>query len=329
MSENLTASAPAPVPSVGHTKIAVVGAGFVGSSFAYALLLSGLSAEIVLIDANRAKAEGEAMDLQHSVPFGPSTKVRVGEIADCAGALVTVITAGANQKPGESRLDLGRKNAGIFKEIIPAIAQANPGGLLLIATNPVDVLTYLSVELSGLPPKRVLGSGTILDTARFRHYIGDHFGVDPQSVSAHIIGEHGDGQVPAWSLVSIGGMRLYEYCVAHGVELTEHDKSEIARKTRDAAQHIIARKGATYYAIGAGLVQVVAAIVRDTNTILPVGSLLNGYDGLQNVTFGLPTVVNRNGAAKVLELNLSETEREALHLSAAVLKTAIAHAQTN
>ena len=327
MSEHLKVSVGQPAPTVGHTKIAVVGAGFVGSSFAYALLLSGLAAEIVVIDANRAKAEGEAMDLQHSVPFAPSVKVRVGEIEDCAGALVTVITAGANQKPGESRLDLGRKNAGIFKQIIPAIAQANPGGLLLIATNPVDVLTYLSVDLSGLPPERVLGSGTILDTARFRHYIGEHFSVDPQSVSAHIIGEHGDGQVPAWSLVSIGGMRLPDYCAAHGVELTEHDKSEIARKTRDAAQHVIARKGATYYAIGAGLVQVVAAIARDTNTILPVGSLLNGYDGLRDVSFGLPTVVNRNGALKVLELNLNETERDALHLSAAVLKTAIAHAQ--
>ncbi len=308
-------------------KIVVVGAGNVGASFAYALLLSGLAAEIIVIDANRAKAEGEVMDLEHSAPFAPPVRVRVGDYSDCAGAVVTVVTAGANQKPGETRLQLLEKNAGIFKQIIPAVVAANPDGVLLIATNPVDVLTSLSLQLSGLPTSRVLGSGTILDTARFRQFIGAHVGVAAQSVDAYIIGEHGDSEVAVWSQVRIGGVPLDDFCAASGIPMTQADKDEIFRRTHRAAYDIIERKGATYYAIGAGLVDVVAAIVRDENRVLPVASPLNGVEGIEGVAFGMPTIVNRDGAVRVLPLPLSESEREALLHSAHVLKTSLSHIQ--
>ena len=220
-------------------RVVVVGVGNVGASFAYALLLSGLAAEIVLIDANRERAEGEAMDLNHAVPFAHPTRVWAGDYADCAGAVVTVIAAGANQRPGETRLDLVTKNAAIFREIVPQVARHNPDGIILVATNPVDVLTYATLTLSGLPPARVIGSGTILDTARFRYLISQHFGVDARSVHASIIGEHGDSEVPVWSLANIAGMRLADYCAAHGVTLDAAAMTRIFEQTRDAAYQII------------------------------------------------------------------------------------------
>lgn len=304
-------------------KVAVVGAGNVGASFAYALLLSGLAAEIVLVDANTAKAEGEAMDLAHSAPFSFDTKVSAGDYGACAGAAVTVVTAGANQKPGEPRLDLARKNAGIFRQIIPAIAQANPDGLILVATNPVDVMTQLSAELAGFAPGRVLGSGTILDTSRFRHFIGEHLGVAAQSVQAFIIGEHGDSELPVWSAVTVGGVPLNDYCAARGIALTEADKKSIFERTRDAAYHIIERKGATFYAIGAGLVEVVAAIARDENTILPIGSAINDYNGISDVFFGMPTVVGKEGAGAIVPLALDETELAMLQKSVQALRNSL------
>src|SRR6266568_1051926 len=201
----------------GPNRVAIVGMGNVGASFAYALLLSGLAAEIVLIDVNHAKAEGEAMDLNHAVPFAKPTRIWAGSYEDCAGAAVTVIAAGANQKPGETRLDLVHKNAAIFSAIVPEVVKHNPDGILLVATNPVDVLTYVSYKLSGMSPQRVIGSGTILDTARFRYLLSQHFGVDSRSVHAYIIGEHGDSEVPVWSLANIAGMRLPDFCAANGL----------------------------------------------------------------------------------------------------------------
>ena len=300
-------------------KIAVVGAGNVGASCAYALLLSGLASEIVLVDLNAAKAEGEALDLAHSAPFAHATTVRAGDYSDCAGALVTVVTAGANQKPGESRLELGQKNAGIFRQMIPAIAQANPDGLILVATNPVDVLTRLSVEITNLAPGRVLGSGTLLDTARFRHEIGAHLGVSPLDVQAFIIGEHGDSSVPVWSSARVCGLSLEEFCAQTGQTLSSEDKAAIHANVRDAAQQIIQRKGATYYAIGAGLVQVVRAIVRDENAVLPVATTRD-QPGFGSVCCGLPSVVNRGGVARVVMPGLDDAEREALERSLEVLR---------
>jgi L-lactate dehydrogenase len=301
-------------------RVAVVGVGNVGATFAYALLLSGLAAEIVLIDINRAKAEGEAMDLNHTEPFAHPTRIWAGDYPDCAGATVTVIAAGANQKPGETRLDLVKKNAAIFGEIIPQVAQHNPEGLLLIATNPVDVLTYTSWKLSGLAAPRVIGSGTILDTARFRHLLSEHFGVDPRSVHAYIIGEHGDSEVPVWSLANIAGMRLRTFCQRQNIPYDQAAMDEVFRQTRDAAYHIIKRKGATYYAVAAGLMRIVEAILRDQNTVLSVSSLLHDYYGLSDVCLSLPTIVNRSGVHSVLRLELSEEEIEGLRKSAEVLK---------
>lgn len=305
-------------------RVAVVGAGNVGATFAYALLLSGLAAEIVLIDQNKSRAEGEAMDLNHTVPFAHPTRIWAGDYSDCRGAAITVIAAGAGQKPGETRLDLVKRNADIFGEIVPEATRANPEGLLLIATNPVDVLTYSAWKLSGLPPERVIGSGTILDTARFRYLLSQHFGVDPRSVHAYIIGEHGDSEVAVWSLANIAGMRLPDYCAAHGLNHEQEAMDAIFRQTRDAAYEIIKRKGSTYYAVAAGLMRIIEAIIRNQNTVLSVSSLIEGYYGLSDVCLSLPTVVNRSGVERVLRLELSAQELEGLRHSSEVLKTTIA-----
>lgn len=304
------------------TRIAVVGVGNVGATFAYALLLSGLASEIVLIDKEQARAEGEAMDLNHTVPFTRPARIWAGGFADCAGAAVTVVCAGVNQKPGETRLDIVRKNAGVFAQIIPEVARHNPEGILLIATNPVDVLTYASLVHSGLPAKRVIGSGTILDTARFRHLLSEHFRMDPRSVHAFIIGEHGDSEVPVWSSANIAGMQVSEFGRAHDQLLDDTTKSRIFGMTRDAAYHIIQRKGATYYAVAAGLLRIVEAILRDQNTVLSVSSLADCY-GIRDVCLSLPTIINRGGIERVLRLELDQTELFGLRRSAEVLKQTI------
>jgi L-lactate dehydrogenase len=305
-------------------RVAVVGLGNVGATFAYALLLSGLAAEIVLIDKNHRKAEGEAMDLNHAIPFAHATRVWAGEYADCAGAAVTVLAAGASQAPGETRLDLLQRNAAIFTEIVPQAVRHNPEGILLIATNPVDVLTYATLKVSGLPIARVMGSGTILDTARFRYLLSQHFGVDARSVHAFIIGEHGDSEVPVWSLANIAGMRLPEFCRAHGVAFERTAMDDLFRQTRDAAYHIIARKGATYYAVAAGLMRIVEAILRNQSTVLSVSHLVQDYYGINDVCLSLPALVNRSGVQKLLRIELSEPEVEQLRHSADVLKHTIA-----
>lgn len=306
------------------TRVAVIGAGNVGATFAYALLLHGLAAEIVLIDANHAKAEGEAMDLNHAVPFAPPTRIWAGDYADCAGAAVTVITAGAAQKPGETRLDLVKRNAAIFRQIVPEIVRYNPNGIIVVATNPVDVLTYVTWRLSDLPAQRVIGSGTILDTARFRYLLSQHFGVDPRSVHAFIIGEHGDSEVPVWSLANIAGMRLPAFCAAHGMNCDQAAMDTIFYQTRDAAYEIIQRKGATYYAVAAGLMRLMEAILRDQSTVLSISSLIQDYYGISDICLSLPTVVDRVGVERVLHLELGTNEIEGLRRSADILKTMVA-----
>jgi L-lactate dehydrogenase len=305
-------------------KVAVVGAGNVGTSFAYALLLSGLTSEIVLIDANEDKARGEAMDLNHAVPLVAPTRITAGTYADCKGAVVTVITAGSAQRPGETRLNLLQRNANIFKQIIPAVVENNPNGILLIATNPVDVLSYVAWKISGLPASRVIGSGTILDTARFRYLLSQHFDVDPRSVHAYIIGEHGDSEVPVWSLANIAGMRLERYCQANRLICENEDLQSIFEQTRDAAYHIINLKGATYYAIGAGLLRIVEAILRDQGTVLSVSSLMEDYYDIDDVYLSLPTKVDAGGIEHTIRLELDDTELEGLRHSAKILKDTIA-----
>jgi L-lactate dehydrogenase len=315
---------PTPLEESRPVRVAVVGVGNVGSTFAYALVLSGLAAEIVLIDASRAKAEGEAMDLNHAVPFTHPTRIWAGDYADCAGAAVTVLAAGAGQKPGQSRLDCLQANARIWREIVPQVARHNPRGILLVATNPVDVLTYVALKLSGLPAARVLGSGTILDTARFRFLLSQHFGVDARSVHAYIIGEHGDSEVPVWSLANIAGMHLPEYCRAQCLPYEPEKMAKIFESTRDAAYRIIERKGATYYAVAAGLLRITQSILRHQNTVLSVSSLIESYYGISDLCFSLPTVVDRGGIQQVLRLELDDNETAKLRQSANVLKNTIA-----
>jgi L-lactate dehydrogenase len=304
-------------------RVAIVGAGNVGATFAYALLLSGLATEIVLIDANRAKAEGEAMDLNHAVPFTHPTQVWAGDYSDCRGAAVTVLAAGAAQKPGERRLDLIKKNAAIWRAMVPKVVEFNPEGILLIATNPVDVLTYAAWKLSQLPAARVIGSGTSLDTSRFRYLLSQHFGVDARSVHAYIIGEHGDSEVPVWSLANIAGMRLAEFSKAQGIPYDLQAMEAIFVETRDAAYRVIERKGATYYAVAAGLVRITEAILRNQSSVHSVSSLTEDYYGIRHLCFSLPTVLNRRGVQKVLRLELPPDEAEKLRRSAAILQSIV------
>ncbi len=301
-------------------RVAVVGAGNVGATFAHTLLLSGLASEIVLIDANQRKAEGEAMDLNHAVPLAPYTRIWVGDYKDCADAVVTVITAGAAQKPGETRLDLAARNADIFRQIVPNIVQSNPNGIILVATNPVDVLSYATWKISGLPSQRVFGSGTILDTARFRFLLSQYFGVDPRSVHAYIIGEHGDSEVPVWSAANIAGMRFPVFCEQMGLGCDQDALDRIFEQTRDAAYHIIERKGATYYAVAVGILRIVEAVLRDQSTVLSVSSLIENYYGIDDVFLSLPTVIDRGGVERKLRLKLNEQEAAGLRKSAQVLQ---------
>ena len=305
------------------TRVAVIGAGNVGATFAFQLMLTGLATEIVLIDANENKAMGEAMDINHAVALVHPTRVFSGTYKDCAGAAVTVVTAGSAQRPGETRLNLAQRNVDIFNSIIPQIVENNPNGIILIATNPVDVLTYAALKFSGLPSHRVLGSGTILDTARFRYLLSQRFGVDPRSVHAYIIGEHGDSEVPVWSLANIAGMRIPDYCAANHMGCEPQNLEDIFEQTRDAAYHIIERKGATYYAISAGLTRIVEAILRDQSTVVSVSSLINDYYDIHDVCLSLPSLVDRGGVEKVIRLDLNDQELEGLRNSARVLRQSI------
>ncbi len=306
-------------------RVVIVGAGNVGATFAYTLLLSGLASEIVLVDVDRAKAEGEAMDLNHAAPFAHPTRIWAGDYSDCAEADVTVIAAGVARLAGGTRLHLVDKNAAIFRQIVPEVVRHNPDGILLIATNPVDVMTYVAWKLSALPAQRVIGSGTILDTARFLSLLSQRFEVDPRSVHAWIIGEHGDSEVPVWSLANIAGLGLSRFCALHDCEFDQQAMDDIFIQTRDAAYHIVKRKGATYYAVAAGLTRIVEAILRDQSTVLSVSSLIEDYCGISDVCLSLPTVVDRGGVARVLRLDLSPQEIEGLRKSAAVLQATIAH----
>ncbi len=304
----------------GRIKVGVVGTGMVGASFAYALMQRGLTNEMVLIDANRGRAEAEAMDLNHGLPFVRPMRIWAGEYGDLAGAAVTVVTAGAAQQPGETRLQLLERNTAILREIVPQIVQHNPDGMILIASNPVDLMTHLSVQVSGLPHARVFGSGTILDTARFRYLLGEHYTVDPRSVHAYIAGEHGDSEVPLWSLANIGGVPLRDFRSPSGQGYDEAALQAIFERTRDAAYAIIERKGATYYAIGLGLLAIVEAILRDQHTVLTVSSLMAGQYGVENICISLPTIVGAQGIEAVLELPLSAEEEDAFRRSASTLQ---------
>jgi L-lactate dehydrogenase len=301
-------------------KVAVIGAGNVGATFAYALVLNGLVGEVVLIDIDRERAEGEAMDINHAVPLSNPVRVWAGDYSDCAAADVVVVTAGAAQRPGESRLDLVKRNADIFANVIPSITEYNETGILLIATNPVDVLSYVAWRLSGFPSRRVIGSGTVLDTARFRYLLSEHLDLDPRNVHAYVVGEHGDSEVPVWSLANVAGMRLEEYCRRVDCEVGSGVREHISHQVRDAAYEVIERKGATYYAVAVALVRIVEAILRDQHTVLSVSNLVSGHYGIDDVYFSLPAVIGREGVERVVALALVEEEIAALEECAAVLR---------
>jgi L-lactate dehydrogenase len=305
------------------TKIAVVGAGRVGSTLAYTLATSGLAREIVLIDADHSRAEGEATDIAHAVPFHAPVDVRPGGLADAAGAAVTVIAAGAAQREGESRPALLARNAEVLRGIVTEVVRANPEGLLLIATNPVDALTFAALRLSGLPPAKVFGSGTVLDTARLRAELSAHYGVDARNVHAYVLGEHGDSELVAWSGASLANVQLHEYCRLTGMSCTGEDMAAIAARVRDAAREIIRRKGATNFAIAAALTRIVEAVVRDQSSVLTVSTLVDGHYGIHGVCLSLPAIVDRSGIRRVLPIPLSEGEIARLRLSADAVQDAV------
>ncbi len=304
-------------------KIAIVGTGFVGSTTAYTLMLSGLISELVLIDINARKAEGEAMDMNHGMPFVRPVKIYSGTYSDCRDADIVVITGGANQKPGETRIDLVNKNTAIFKDVVGNIVKYNTDCILLVVTNPVDILTYVTYKLSGFPKNRVIGSGTVLDSARFKYMIGEHMGVDPRNVHAYIIGEHGDTEVPTWSLASIAGVPMDAYCKDCNSCDSESFKETTYNNVKNAAYEIIDRKGATYYAVALAVRRIVEAIVRNENSILTVSSLLEGEYGLSDICLSIPSQVNSEGIAKIIKVPLSEDETALLNKSATALKQVV------
>ncbi|SCU81177.1 LADA_0B11606g1_1 [Lachancea dasiensis] len=307
-------------PATTPVKVVIIGVGSVGSATAYTLLLSKIVSEIVLIDVNKDKAEGESMDLNHAA--SSTTKSRAGDFPDCAGAAIVIVTCGINQKNGQTRMDLAAKNAAIMQEIVPNVAQHAPDSIILIATNPVDVLTYVSYKASGFPSSRVFGSGTVLDTARFKYILGEHFQIPSESVDACVIGEHGDSGVPVWSLTNIDGMKLREYCEARNHNYDEEVFHKIFEQTRNAAYDIIKRKGYTSYGIAAGLLRIVKAILGDTNAVLTV-STVGDYYGVEDIAISVPTRLDKDGVHPASEISLNQKELGLMKKSADQIKSAL------
>lgn len=302
-------------------KIAIIGAGYVGSTIAYAVMNRGFASRISLIDIDEEKAAGEAMDLSHGAAFVKPIKVTSGDYEECADADVIVITAGVNQKPGQTRLDLVGENANIFKEIIPRIEEHADDPIILVVTNPVDILTYVADELAGFAAGRVLGSGTVLDTSRLRYLIGDHCEINTSNVHGYVIGEHGDREVITWSLTNFGGIPFEKYCQICDKNCNRGKfKESIEEKVKNAAYEVIDKKGATNYAVGLAVAEILEAILRDERKMLTVTSRLNGQYGLTDVALGLPSIVGGNGVEKVLTHDLSPEEEEELIESGKELK---------
>ncbi len=301
-------------------KAAIIGCGFVGSAAAFALMQSGLFSELVLIDANAAKAEGEALDISHGLPFARPMDIHAGTYAEIADAAVIILTAGANQKPGETRLDLVKKNVAILRSIMDQLRPLNCQGILLVVANPVDILTQAAVRYSGLPENRVIGSGTVLDTARLKYLLGEHLAVDSRSVHAFIIGEHGDSEIAAWSSANISGIPLNSFCEMRGHFDHQAAMHRIAENVKNSAYEIIEKKQATYYGVAMALKRICEAIIRDEKSILPVSSMLHGFCGIDGVVLSLPGIVGKDGMEGLVPIHLSEAEKRALILSAEKLK---------
>ncbi len=307
-------------------KVGIVGAGYVGATTAYTLLLSGLASELALVDISRDKAEGEAMDLRHGIPLCPPADIRVGGYEELAGADIVVLTAGVSQKPGETRIDLLRRNVAVFEAIVPQVVRHAPGALLLVVTNPVDILTHETLRISGYPRQRVIGSGTVLDTSRLRYLLSQHTGIDARNVHAYVLGEHGDTELVAWSQATIAGMPLEAYCRACGAcarKLDDVARADFDEQVRSAGYEIIRRKGATYYAVALAVRRIVEAILRDERSILTVSTAVEGLYGLPDVCLSVPCIVGAGGVVRPLQIPLTGAELEKLARSAAALGQAL------
>lgn len=303
-------------------KCAIIGCGNVGATCAYTLMHSGILSEIVLLDANAKKAEGEAMDLNHALPFLSPMRICAGTYEDLADCGIIIIAAGAGQTKGETRIDLLKKNRAILRTILDSIKPVNTEAILLLVSNPVDILTYIALDLSGFDPHRVIGSGTVLDTARLKFLVGRMLQVDSRNVHTFIIGEHGDSELPVWSSANVSGIDLYGFCKISGVPDYQNQLDRMFMEVRTSAYKIIENKGATYYAIAEAVLRIVDSIVRDQDSILPVSTLVEGHYGLSDICLGVPSVIGADGVKNVLDIPLSQAEYADLHTSAKALKKA-------
>ncbi len=307
-------------------KVGIIGSGLVGATAAYALIMRGVGSEIVLVDLNRERSEAEADDLLHAVPFSNPYEIRAGDYSQLKGSQVVIVTAGANQKPGETRLQLLGRNAQILSQIVPEVLRYAPDTILLVASNPVDVLTHMaarSAREAGIAPGKVFGSGTILDTARFRALLGRAIGVDAQHVHAYVIGEHGDSEVLTWSLASVGGIPFDEFCQAQHLDICGEERQSIDQQVRRAAYKIIEGKGATYYGIGSALARIVDAILKNQRALLTVCTPVDEIEGVRDVTISLPHLVGGRGILSSFPLPLNDEERQQLRASAQVVRAAL------
>ncbi len=301
-------------------KAAVIGCGFVGSAIAFALMQSRLFSEMALLDADADKADGEAMDIAHGVPFAGQMKIYAGNYEDIADAAIIIVTAGANQKPEETRLDLVHKNVAVYRNIIPQIAGQGFEGILLVVSNPVDILTYAAVKLSGFPEQRVIGSGTVLDTARLKYALSEHLGVDSRNLHSFIIGEHGDSEIAAWSSTNVSGIPLDDFCEMRGHFNHAQAMRQIAEEVKNSAYEIIEKKGATYYGIAMSVKRVCESIVRDEKSILPVSSVMHGNYGIDGIALSMPAIVGSDGVENHVPISLNEKEIESLRHSAETIR---------
>lgn len=314
---------------INTSKVAMIGCGFVGSASCFALMQSGLFREMVLIDSNKAKAEGEALDISHGLLYAKPMDIYAGDYSDLADAAIVIVSAGAAQKPGETRLDLVKKNVSIFKSIMPQIKESGFEGILLIVANPVDILTTVAQKLTGFPESRVIGSGTVLDTARLKYLLGEHLGVDSRTIHAFIVGEHGDSEIVAWSSANVSGVPLNDFCELRGHFQHKESMQEIADSVKNSAYEIIEKKQATYYGIAMAVKRICEAIIRDEETILPVSVTLHGDFGIDGATLSIPAVVGKDGIETIVPINLSVDELVKLQESAATLKQIYKEAMTD
>lgn len=304
-------------------KISIIGAGFVGATTAYAIMTEGLASEIVIVDIDKEKAKGEVMDLVHGVSFVKPVDIIAGDYKDTKDSDIVIITAGAGPKPGETRLDLINKNYKVFKSIVPPVVENSPNSIIVVVSNPVDILTYVTYKLSGFPPERVIGSGTVLDTSRFKYLLSKHFQVDARNIHSYILGEHGDSEIAAWSLTNIAGINVDDYCRTICNKCDGNFKNSIYENVKNAAYEVLERKGNTSFAVALAVRRIVEAIIRDEDSILTVSTLLKGEFGIEDIYMGIPCVVGETGIKRTLEVKLNEEELKELRESAEVLNNSL------